>query len=61
VHEIRKMKTCEICKLEIEGESISKFGYYFHKEVCWKQFKKLLRKAQKGGVVGMKPEINGSM
>jgi len=54
-------KICDLCKKEIIGESINKYGYSFHKEICWKEFKKSLRKIRKGGVVGVKPEINGGL
>lgn len=43
------MESCEICKEEIKpGEqAIHKYGYAFHRENCWKQFKKGLRKSRK--------------
>lgn len=50
---------CGECGKEItESEgSINKYGYSFHKEICWRKFCHRLRKARKGGVVGSRPEI----
>ena len=50
-------KICDICKKEIIGESKSKYGYIFHKETCWKDFIKILRKSRKGGIIGAMPKL----